>query len=57
MIHNDSAGGAGLEVIKRFSCSSQLSMKFVLLINLKLPTIPISFSLNTAEHVNFSAHK
>ena len=31
-----SAVGSGLEVIKLFSCSTQLSMKFVLLINLKL---------------------
>ena len=29
----------GLEVIKLFSCSSQLSMKFSLLINMKMPTI------------------
>ena len=27
------------EVIKLFSCSTQLSMKFILLINVKLPTI------------------
>ena len=30
---------AGPEVIKLFSCSAQLSMKFVLLINVKMPTI------------------
>ena len=29
---------SGLEVIKLFSCSSQLSMNFSLLINLKMPT-------------------
>ena len=29
----------GLEVIKLFSCSTQLSMKFILLINVKMPTI------------------
>ena len=29
----------GLEVIKPFSCSTQLSMKFVMLINVKMPTI------------------
>ena len=28
-----------LEVIKLFSCSTQFSMKFILLINLKIPTI------------------
>ena len=30
---------SGPEVIKYFSCSSQLSMKFSLLINMKMPTI------------------
>ena len=30
---------AGLEVIKLFSCSIQLSTKFILLINVKMPTI------------------
>ena len=34
-----------LEVMKLFSCSTQLSMKFVLLINLKLLTIVNSFLL------------
>ena len=29
----------GLEVIKLFSCSTQLSMKFIMLINVKMPTI------------------
>ena len=30
--------GPGFEVIKPFSCSTQLSMKFSLLINTKMPT-------------------
>ena len=30
---------SGPEVIKLFSCSTQLSMKFFLLINVKMPTI------------------
>ena len=30
----------GPEVIKLFSCSTQLSVKFVLLINVKMPTMP-----------------
>ena len=30
---------SGPEVIKLFSCSAQLSMKFFLLINVKMPTI------------------
>ena len=29
---------AGPEVIKLFSCSTQLSLKFILLINVKMPT-------------------
>ena len=31
--------GTGPEVIKPFSCSTQLSMKIFLLINVKMPTI------------------
>ena len=53
----DSGGRAGPEVIKLFSCSTQLSMKFVQLINLKLLTIANSFLLNIAEHVIFSANE
>ena len=30
---------SGPEVIKLFSCSTQLSIKFILLINVKMPTI------------------
>ena len=30
---------AGLQVIKHFSCSTQLSMKFIMLIHVKMPTI------------------
>ena len=45
------------KVIKLFSCSAKASMKFVLLINLKLLTIANSFLLNIAEHENFSANK
>ena len=48
---------SGPKVIKLFSCSTQLSMKFVLLINLKLLTIANAFFLNIAEHKNFSANK
>ena len=44
-------------VIILFSCSTQLGMKFVLLINLILPIIANSFLLNIAEHENFSANK
>ena len=48
---------SGPDVIKLFSCSTQLSMKFVLLINLKLLIVLNSFLLNIAEHENFSANK
>ena len=41
---------SGPAVIKLFSCSTQLSMKFVMLMNLKLLTIADSFLLNIAEH-------
>ena len=47
---------SGPEVIKLFSCLTQLSTKFVLL-NLKLLTILNSFLLNIAEHENFSDNK
>ena len=48
---------SGLEFIKCFSCSTQLSMKFFMLINLKLLAIANSFLPNIAEHENFSANK
>ena len=49
--------GPGPEIIKHFSYSTQLSMKYVLLINLKLLTIASSFWLNKAEHEKFSANQ
>ena len=48
---------SGPEVIKLFSCSIQISMKFVLLINLKLLITADSFLLNIAEHTKISANK
>ena len=54
---NEKKESPGPEVIKLFSCSTQLSMIFALLINLKLLTTANSFLLNTAEHENFSANK
>ena len=47
------------EVIKPFfSCSAQLSVKFVLLIiNFKLLKISNSFLLNITEHENYPANK
>ena len=47
----------GPEDIKRFSCPTQLSVKFVLLINLKLLRIASSFLLNIAEHENSSSNE
>ena len=46
----------GPQAIKLFSCSTQLRMKLVLLINLKLLIITNSLLLNIAEHENFSAN-
>ena len=56
------AGTPGPKVMELFSCSTQLSMKFVLLISLKLLTTAFFFffllnMLNIAEHENFSANK
>ena len=31
--------GSGSEVIKLFSCSTQMNKKFILLLNVKMPTI------------------
>ena len=42
---------------KTYLCSTQLSMKFLLLLNLKLLTIANSFLLNIAEHENVPAYK
>ena len=47
----------GYEVIKLFSCSTKLSMKFDLLINLKLLAIANYVLLNIAEYEHFSANK
>ena len=47
----------GTEVIKVFSCSTQLSMKFVMLINLKVLTIANLFLLNITRHEKFSANR
>ena len=47
----------GPEVIKPFSCSTQMSMKFFMLIDLKILTIANPFLLNIAEHEIFSANK
>ena len=49
--------GPGLEIKKLFSRSTQLSMKFFMLINLKLLATAYSFLINIAEHENFSANK
>ena len=36
----------GPEVIKLFSCSAQLRLKFILLINVKMPTITFMSRIN-----------
>ena len=53
-LHSTTSGPA---LIKLFSCSTQPSMKFALLINLKILTIANSFLLIVAGHENFSANK
>ena len=42
---------------KKKSCSTQLSMEFVLIINLKLLRTANTFLPNIAEHETFSANK
>ena len=56
VLKNKNLTHPGPEVIKFLSCSIQLSMKFVLQINLKLLTTVNSFLLNIAEHEKFSAN-
>ena len=53
-MRNVSSGPRGY---KTFSCSTQLSMKFTLLINLKFLTIANYFLLNIAEHEILFANK
>ena len=43
----------GLEVIKLFSCSTQLSMKFFLLINVKMPTIVGILTFMSGKKIDF----
>ena len=49
--------GPGLEIIKHFSCSTQLSMKFKLLINAKIVKNCGKFRLKTQKLVIYPAHK
>ena len=39
LTYREGWGIPGPEVIKLFSCSAQLRLKFILLINVKMPTI------------------
>ena len=45
----------GPEVIKLFSCSTQLSMKFFLLINVKMPTV-VGILTFMSRKIAFSAY-
>ena len=56
-VYKCESGWPGPEIIKHFLRPTQLSMKFVLLINLKYLTIANSFLPNVAEHEKFSANK
>ena len=49
--------GPDHEVTRRFSYSTKLITKFVLLVNVKILSIAISYLLNMAEHEYFSADK
>ena len=49
--------GIGLEVIKLFSNSAQLSMKFQLLINVEIVKISGKFRFITQQLVIYPAHK
>ena len=53
-IEGSSHKTSGLEVIKPFSCSTQLSMKFSLLINMKMPTIVGIFIFISRENLMLS---
>ena len=53
----ESIHSPGPEVIKLFSCSTQLSMKFYLLINSKLLISTVVFLLSLAEYEIFSAYE
>ena len=41
------------KVIKHFSCSAQLRLKFILLINVKMPTIIIDGILTFISRINY----
>ena len=47
----------GPEVIELFLCSTQLSMKFQLLINTKIASNEGNFVLKLSEHAIYLAHK
>ena len=49
----------GPEVIKLFSCSTQLSMKFFLLMNIKMPTVVgiLTFVRRKNSILGLSEHK
>ena len=47
----------GVEVIKLFSSSAQLSMKFQLLMNVKIVKISVKFRFKTQKVVIYPAHK
>ena len=44
----------GTKVIKLFSCSAQLSLKFILLINVKIPTVGILTFMSRINYLSFT---
>ena len=47
----------GPEVIKLFSCLTQLSIKFILLINVKMPTIVGILTFISRMNTTYDSHK
>ena len=48
---------SGLEVINVFSCSTQLSMKFFLLTNVKMPTIVGILTIMSRKNSNLGLYE
>ena len=47
----------GPELIKPFSCSTQLSLKFILLVNFKIATINGIFGFISSKPIVYSANE
>ena len=56
-VSTDRGTSLGPEVIKLFSCSTQLSMKFYILINIKIAKVNGIFRFKSPKPVIYPAHK